>query len=571
MWIVAGGGIPPAESFATFIWDSPNIPPLLALLGLGCVPWLGTDRLTMWARRLFWIGVVFVVPMSVGRAAWLGFAVALLAYFSFQPDGLRRRRGLIASGTLAGIVTVVGIVATLRGALDTRLMIWGDAVRTFARDPLTGGGPSTFSWLRLELQDPYAFPVVTEHTHNIALQTLADGGLILLVGFGTVVGAYVLAAWRSWSSASAAHRTGYAVLLGFAAALQLDYVGAFNSLFALAVAIAAWSLPTAATATRTPRHMRLGVAALTSAILLSTVVPVATISGARLAAAKGREAYREQRFGEALAHFVNASALYPESAAYAMGRGASLLALGEADAAHSAFLTAAQLSRGDPRAWALAASTSTERSAAMEYLHHASVHANGSALYPYLLSKAMGDDASDPIRTEQQTIAVAWRPSLLFALTSDEGAKVINELPAVVDRFGGRARIDISRLAADIALAHDRLPPVDFPAWRAVAYARQHDRERAVMELDRSEREHRHARSTWVAYVAAGRLLCDDELVRRGHTMLALLTERRRIAVVDWDPIYREDGLGDYGLPELPTLPANDSPLSMLNVFPQCP
>src|SRR5439155_5907404 len=71
-WMRAGGGIPDLEPTAALIWVSPNVIPILTLLGIAFLVDLPKGRLRVLLLALFGAASVVAVPLSNGRSAWLG-------------------------------------------------------------------------------------------------------------------------------------------------------------------------------------------------------------------------------------------------------------------------------------------------------------------------------------------------------------------------------------------------------------------------------------------------------------------------------------------------------------------
>lgn len=123
---------------------------------------------------------------------------------------------------------------------------------------------------------------------------------------------------------------------------------------------------------------------------------------------------------------------------------------------------------------------------------------------------------------------------------------VRNALSGVLAELGMSARVSSQLVGDELTLVTSDAPSPESPAWQAVWLAQRGRWVEAHAALARAEQEARHARSTWAASIAVGELQCDDELRDRGARLLGLLRERFRAAGANWDPVYREQGLGDY-------------------------
>jgi len=102
-WVSVFGSIPNLESNQVFIWGTANVFPILTLLAIPLLRWQppGLPRrvlIGLWA-----VSSVIVIPLSNGRASWVGLAVAAVAYDAFSgwprvragAEWLRGRRLLV--------------------------------------------------------------------------------------------------------------------------------------------------------------------------------------------------------------------------------------------------------------------------------------------------------------------------------------------------------------------------------------------------------------------------------------------------------------------------------------------
>ncbi|MEO8247597.1 MAG: hypothetical protein ABI622_10825, partial [Chloroflexota bacterium] len=71
-WFTASGTLPALESNQVFIWGTTNAFPVMALVALPFIAWQrpGTPRTLLFA--CWAAATVIVIPLSMGRAAWLG-------------------------------------------------------------------------------------------------------------------------------------------------------------------------------------------------------------------------------------------------------------------------------------------------------------------------------------------------------------------------------------------------------------------------------------------------------------------------------------------------------------------
>ena len=311
--------------------------------------------------------------------------------------------------------------------------------------------------------------------------------------------------------ATNAHRTGYAVLAGFAAASMLDNMLAFNAVMGLVVAIAAWSLPVSAEPSheRTiPRSALLAGSGLLIALALPSII---TVAAARWEAEGARSAFRSGDYQAAITGFVRAEALYPENAAYALGEGLARASVGENESAAAAYRRATLLAPGDPRAWGAAASLTSSRTERITDLRIAAEHSHLDAQYSLRLARELEQTGDQRGASEQYAVAVMLNPAVVLEIPSGTVRDAaLRKLPEVVTRYGEGARANAAVVEAAVMTAMGEVADAAFPADQSIAYAEEGDRTAAVMSLHRAAEEDPHARSTWVAHVAVGWLLCDE-------------------------------------------------------------
>ncbi len=136
-------------------------------------------------------------------------------------------------------------IKSIDGAITERLNVWKVIADNIAERPLFGVGPGTYNTWAL-LRDA---GIDAPHAHNIALQLLAEGGIVGLVLMGTVFALLIRAGIRLYKGAGktaprSARLLGVA-FLAFTAALLVDGIVDFPLLtprlvgtFSLAAAFA---------------------------------------------------------------------------------------------------------------------------------------------------------------------------------------------------------------------------------------------------------------------------------------------------------------------------------------------
>lgn len=134
--------------------------------------------------------------LSLSRGGLLGFAAALLALCVLVPWTARIVTGLVIAGTLAVLVgaaagspfvevlveRLASIGSAGTGPADERPLIWSEAYRMWAEQPLLGIGPGQFLTRSGEAGSALA-PGGYYHAHNVVLQIGVEAGIVGLVAF----------------------------------------------------------------------------------------------------------------------------------------------------------------------------------------------------------------------------------------------------------------------------------------------------------------------------------------------------------------------------------------------------
>ena len=154
-------------------------------------------------------GAWFGVALVLGGLVVAGFAVLALRYERPLPAA-RRRRVLRAAAAVGSVVLLAGgLTLAVRGTGDdvvgpgpsrigaagsnNRLDWWGEAVDAWSGAPVVGTGAASFQLLHRRLRDSASIEVT--EPHNIALQFLAETGV---VGFLLAAGMAGAALWGAW-------------------------------------------------------------------------------------------------------------------------------------------------------------------------------------------------------------------------------------------------------------------------------------------------------------------------------------------------------------------------------------
>jgi len=572
-WIGSGGGLPELESYQVFIWATANVFPFLVLLAAGLVGWL---RAGLGRRALWWMlalsGLV-VVPFSNGRAGWLAIGAALVAWELLRGGSAVRQlatrvrprfgqRAVVA----AVAVVVLGVLAlavrfgpAVVAGLDLRLRVWSQAIGIFADDPLTGGGPSTYAWLRLVHVPDYHDRVGVVLAHDVPLQTLADGGLLLTLAFGAVAALW-LRQVASRTDLSGAALWSAAVVIGFGVGMLLDDFSGLPAVPAIAIALAAWAIGPAAAAPSPARRWPLPIVV---GLLFAVSAPaVVSTDAARLSAASAREAALAGDWSMAAEQFDRAVEWYPDQALYRLGLGQSLAHVGDAEAAREQYRAARELSPGDPRSYAALGMLTSDLDERVDLLDAAS-RRSVDPEYAVRFAQALADVDRDDEAVRSYAHAVTLRPDLYANLVLDEPAvsheAVRAALPDALKAVGPIAGRQTDDVTWDVGLFEGELPSDAHPAWRAVAAADAGDFESARHHADAARWHAPHQAQTFQAAAAVALAACDEAAYRQALALEALTAGRFRAAP---DPVrlqrdlYRDIGLGSHQPPGGEQLPA---------------
>ncbi len=215
---------------------------VLGLASLGLLYARGSLR--AWQAALLALPMLFVLPLSGSRSAWLYLAALVaLAYLWARRDqagrALFRYSALVLLGFAlmhgvlelpfisAGSARSVTTVQRLAGDVHSggiRLYLWHESWLMFLHYPLLGAGFGQFAWQHFQLaptlQDPHLSGLYN-NAHNLVMQLAAETGVAgLAVLFGT------LALWLGGArraERSIYHWWGYAVLATLAIHSLLEY------------------------------------------------------------------------------------------------------------------------------------------------------------------------------------------------------------------------------------------------------------------------------------------------------------------------------------------------------------
>jgi Flp pilus assembly protein TadD len=587
-WIASGGGIPNLfDSTQTLFWLSTNTISVLSLLGIAFLGYLPAGAPSKMLSRAFLVTSALVVPMSGGRAGWLGLAVAGLLMLALLNDRVRPRLtttrllvGVLILAVIPILVTVIGLSGPYVPGLSARLPLWHEAVAIFAADPLTGGGPGTFSWLRLEqIPTDYLF-VPSSHAHNLPLQTAADGGLLMLAALCSLGGFAAAYVWNRRSALSETAQRSASVLLGFIVASLLDDFSSLPAITAMLVTLAAWLIADSETkpARRATTRHHYGILAVSAVLAFVALPAVAGVDLARLVAAHGREAYARGDLSVAADDFESAIRWYPANPAYHLSSGLALAEAGREAEARTEFEAATTLAPADARAWGGLAALTADSDRRITLLSLAARQPTFDPQFAFRLATELGEQ-NRPGETQLAFVRALVRlPALILNSQDDLAAQEIARATVdFVDQLGPASRLPADLILWDLiaagAISGQDLPP----AWQGVAALRNHRIEEAQQAINRAIRDQPMDADTWRAARALAMFQCDDAARLRAQALLNLLPGGRIAAYPPAasrapDLAYREEGLGSYqpGPPVIP-LALMEWPEALLPAPPSCP
>ncbi len=590
-WLTTAGGMPPMAARSGGLWLSAKLLPVLLLLA---APYFAL--ITRRALRNVLIGSAVgsgavVLALSGARTAWAAIAAAVLLYAVLMYARSRRVAPVAWIGLgIGSAIAVAGVLAAglggMLGTLSGRTLIWETAIATIAEQPWVGTGPGTFSWARLAAAPDYLDRYAVYHAHNVVLQTLADGGVVLMAALAVAIVAYLVSLWNARQAVTAHGVLALASVIGFGLNLALDEITQIPAMTAMAVVSAAWALP------RQPGVERASATGLArwvapAAISLAVIIAmphVLAASDARNAASAGRAAAIDGRWTDSARAYGEAIEAWPARAHYHLGLGLALAHLGDADGAEASYRRATELAPGDPRGWGGAAEFAPTTEERIALLDKATRLASSDPQFGYRLSMELlragrPDDASIAMAR-----AVVLEPQLVGALAEGDGShlpelqSVLDAIPVVLPTMGitPAATADLWN---HLAVLPEAEAPTTNAAFIALTHLRSGDTAAAEAALGEARRMAPFDRTTYLVGTAIAQARCDRSEQERNRVLLSILPGgigalyAIDVPVGDYrDHIYREMGLGDYqppgsdGLPVRPAewpsglVPADSSP-----------
>lgn len=587
-FFAATGRLPTLEGLEVFPWETVNALPELVLLALAFVAWMPRGPVRAGLLVAVVAAAMVVLPFSAGRAGYLGIAVAFVALVALDRSAYDwlcelqpRTRQLLVGATV--VVVLVGTFIALRpfiGGLATsgRLDLYGASAAMFADRPIFGNGPSTYSWARLIASDEPTRLLAVRLTHDVPLQTLVDGGLVLASAFIAIIVAWVLATVRL--GLPFARRAAVAALIGYAAAVTLDDFSFLPAFSAMVITLAAWSLPQQEQG-RTPRRTwaRWLPVAVAGAALLIGLPFVFHADVSRLAAADGRVAAVDDDWPRAVVSFSTAVEHHPENGGYWLGLGQARAHLGDVAGARIAYQHAREASPGDPRSYAALAVMSTNESERVQLLQRAADLTIGDPQYGYRLGLELAAAGNDEGAAAAWGKIVTLQPDLFGILPYDVAGINRDAVANAVDdhtRSAERADPNAGPEARwDVALAQDRLADDAGFAWRAVDAARHGHLDVARSLAEQAVDADPQAARGYQAAAAVADFACDpvarDEALGQERATRHPYDEAAAAVAIRREFVYREASLGATQPPgvDVPAWP-DRWPWSLISEQPEC-
>lgn len=568
-WVRLDGSMPPLQARSGNPWLSTDAVAALALLVL---PY--HLRVSWRALRLVLLGVaiagaVVVIPMSGGRVEWGAMVVAALFFFvASRPRRARAVRAVVLALGVAAAAAAALFVAGYLGTLSGRTFIWQTALTVIGNHPLDGAGPGAFPWVRLAESPQLVNRYAVYHAHNLVLQVLADGGVLLAAALVAATAAYVWHLVRGRVPLTSIQVATLATLIGFVLVLMLDeltQLPALTALFVGSAALVAHGRPPAGR--RTAKGILRGAPAATGLVVLVLISLPAAIDtqSSRVAGLLGRQLGVDEAWQGARGAYATAADEWPSHASYQLALGLAEAHLGNEESAREHYARARELSPGDPRPLGALGALDPSASARIEALRAASRLGALDPQYGYRLATELLAAGDRTQAMEEMGRAVLLDPQLLVAgdpagrgfdldgLESSLRRALAAEGPLIgTDREAVEAAIDFALGAT----------PEGNPTMAALAQARDGDLEGARARLAEILRADPLDRAARMAARQTSRLACDTAEERRHDLLLNLLPGGQALLYFpdsqvrdSRDHVYAESGLGDYQPPQAADLP----------------
>lgn len=205
------------------VLDNPSILAMFIAIAVPCIIGHLIMGVRLFERILcwLWLGGALIASIASGTrsgaiATILGAATALalgllahpsqpLGRFQRWASAHRRQAFVLAfAGATVVVVALGGVlyiqtVAPGHAEVGDRLELYRTALQSFSEHPISGQGPAGFILAQEQMHSIPPFALVT-HAHNLFLNTLADGGVIGLIGLLIFLFAAVRMCFVAWKT-----------------------------------------------------------------------------------------------------------------------------------------------------------------------------------------------------------------------------------------------------------------------------------------------------------------------------------------------------------------------------------
>jgi len=240
---------------------------VLSLTLLATFPWAFSAPKVRWWFLAWWTMLAgFIATYS--RGAWMGFVSGLLVMRAAIPYRRWLLVGGLAVAVVLGAVTLAPYGVSKRihrmvyfrddKPVQERLHMWESGLEMWREHPWLGHGPGGVKRDYHRFAHPDALKQRTGHLHNTLLQILVERGLLGLLAWLAIFGAFFRQVGRQLRRAAASERAllwrSLAAIIAFLAAGLTEYNFGDSEVVMVAWAIMALPFTRAETAEATTRH-----------------------------------------------------------------------------------------------------------------------------------------------------------------------------------------------------------------------------------------------------------------------------------------------------------------------------
>jgi O-antigen ligase/tetratricopeptide (TPR) repeat protein len=586
------GLFPPLEGFDVFPWETANAMPILVLLALAFLPMLESGLYRRLLSTIIVVASLVVLAFSTGRAGLLGMDVmgALVLLTSPAPRAWFTTRGTTVKWSIGAGAFALAALAAWKVAgsfihamqITGRLDLYPASLSMFADRPIFGSGPSTWPWARYMYGTEAARTLGVRLTHDVPLQTLADGGVVLAAAMLIVSVTWVVLALSR--PLSLRRRVAFAALVGYTTAVLLDDFSFLPAVTVLLLILAASALESVSTEPTRFRGFGVGertrwlLVVAAGACLAISVPFVVRTDLARVSASDARAAAVAGDWSRAEDRFTTAASLHPEDGGYWLGVAKARAEQGEVAQAGEAYAKARDVSPGDARAYGGLAALTSDPTAQVDLLEAAANLTAGDPQYAYRLGIAragLGD-------VKGAAAAWGWAAALqstAFAAFEFDRYGIDREavMRATIAHTQSAPRPDVNADPAarwDVQLALDQLSNEAGQAWRAVDAARKGETGSARMLAEQARVS--RAMYAYEATAAVAAFSCDVAEQKDALAIAAAIgssgaSNRSAALRIRREYLYRESTIGPMQPPGITEAPLPlPWPWSVITERPKC-